>query len=561
MTKEQRLETGLFVMRLCIAIFFLVWSIQKLVVPEATQRIFERFYLFQIPIAASYAIGIVQTLVILMFLGGLFKTFSYGALLGMHAVSIISTYKQLLDPYKPTHLLFWAGVPVLAALIALFLLRDSDNFWTVKNSAKSSAKENLNFSKDFVLWQQQTLDILFSLSYRTGELSGYLKEIACDVSKLINIDLCVVTLCQQGFAKVLASSIDLGDNHSTQSLHGQLSGTVVDTGKNLIVENTQNCTEYGQAPEGFHAYLGIPLRTSQGEIIGTICSFHKKTRRFSTQEVNIVELFAERAATAIDNYHLYQQQRQFNQILESEVTRRTEELRTAQAKLVEQERLAAIGEFAAGIIHEIRNPFTTMKMGLNYFNKLDLSTQAKERLFLALDEANRLERLLKEILLYAKPQTLSLSQIYINELINKLLESLRIMPEAIGRNIEFYAANNETKIEGDEDKIKQVLINLVRNACEAVDSGDTVKLLVDSNVNLKQVCIQVRNGGSPIPPEILPKLTLPFFSTKSSGTGLGLAIVKRIVDAHGGEFLIESNTESVTTVTVKLPISSSTSVI
>jgi signal transduction histidine kinase len=556
MTKEQRLEIGLFVIRLCIGIFFLAWSIQKLVVPEATQKIFERFYLFQIPITASYVIGIVQTLVILVFVAGFFKTFSYGALLGMHAVSLISTYKQLLDPYKPTNLLFWAGVPVLAALFALFLLRDSDNFLAFQNSAKSNVKENLIFIKNSNLWQQKILDTLFSLNYRTGDLSGYLKEIACDVSKLINIDLCVITLCQQGFARVLASSIDWeGNNNSTQPLHDQLTGTVIETGQNLIVENTLTCTEYGQAPKGIHAYLGIPLRTPQGQVIGTICSFHKKTRKFSTQEIKIVELFAERAATAIDNYHLYQQQRQFNQMLESEVARRTGELKAAQVKLVEQECLAAIGEFAAGIIHEIRNPFTTIKMGLNYFYKLDLSAQAKERLVLALDEANRLERLLKEILLYAKPQTLRLSQIDINELINKVLESMRVMPEAIDRHIEFYPAKNETKIEGDEDKIKQVLINLVQNACEAVDSGDTVKLQVNSNANLKQVCIQVHNGGSPIPPEVLPKLTQPFVSTKSSGTGLGLAIVKRIVDAHDGEFLIESNIESGTTVTLKLPIS------
>ena len=76
---------------------------------------------------------------------------------------------------------------------------------------------------------------------------------------------------------------------------------------------------------------------------------------------------------------------------------------------------------------------------------------------------------------------------------------------------------------------------------------------VDTNLNLKEVCIQVHNGGKPIPPNILPLLTQPFFSTKSSGTGLGLAITKRIVEAHNGEFLIESNPEEGTLVTVKLP--------
>ncbi|MDJ0619427.1 MAG: ATP-binding protein [Calothrix sp. MO_192.B10] len=414
----------------------------------------------------------------------------------------------------------------------------------------------MSLSRNFEQWRQQKiLDVLFSLSYRTGELSGYLKEIACDVSKLIEIDVCVVTLCQQGFAKVLASSIDLNEeDNSTHSLHGQLTGTVVNTGQNLIVENTKYCTEYGQAPEGINAYLGIPLCTYQGEVIGTICSFHKKPRKFSAQEIDIVELFAERAATAIDNYHLYQQQRQFNQTLEAEVARRTEELRVAQAKLVEQERLAAIGEFAASIIHEIRNPFSTIKLGLNYFNKLDLSPQAQKRLLLALEEAKRLERLLQEILVYAKPQTLKLSRLNINDCIHQILEVLRNMPEAIDKNIEFNPGNTDPTIEGEEDKIKQVLINIVQNACEAVSSGDIVKLQVNTNLNLQEIYIQVINGGKPIPPDILPLLTQPFFSTKSSGTGLGLAITKRIVEAHNGEFLIESNGESGTLVTVKLPM-------
>ena len=102
-------------------------------------------------------------------------------------------------------------------------------------------------------------------------------------------------------------------------------------------------------------------------------------------EINFAELFAERAATAIDNYQLYQQQLQFSQTLEAEVLQRTEELRTAQRKLIEKERLAAIGEFSSCIIHEIRNPLTTIKMGLNSFKKLDLSKLYQERLSLALE--------------------------------------------------------------------------------------------------------------------------------------------------------------------------------
>lgn len=407
-------------------------------------------------------------------------------------------------------------------------------------------------------WQleQQTLEVLSSLSYRTGELNSYLKEIACGISRLIGVDWSVVTLCQEGFERVLASSIDIGEAaEQSYSLHGLLTGTVVQTGQCLMVEDTRFCKqEYGKPPEGYRSYLGVPLRPPHGEVIGTICSFHKKPRKYNAIEVRIVEMFAERAATAIDNYYLYKQQQQFNEMLEAEVAKRTEELRVAQAKLMEQARLVAIGEFAAIIVHEIRNPLTTIKMGLNHFKRLDLSEPSKERLYLSLDEANRLERLLREILLYAKPQMLKLTELELNKFITEILESLREMPEALGRQIEFLPAPTEAKVLVDEDKLKQVLINIVRNACEAIAEGETVELQVEHFLNSHQIGIQIHNGGDPIPSEVLLKLTEPFYTTKSSGTGLGLAIVKRIIDAHGGQLSIQSSTAEGTTVSVLLPM-------
>jgi len=550
MTDEKRLEIGLFVMRLSISVFFLALIIPRLLAVEAIQGFFPGFYLFETTVVSYPILFFISTLII-VFLAGLYKTFSYGALLGMQLVLVLSMYKVILEPSNPTYALFWASIPLTGILITLFLLRENDYFFTVDNRRIQKIKllNNGNWYH-----KHRTLEILSSLSHRTGEFNLYLKQIANGVGELIDVDSSVITICQEGFAQILASNVDIANNNSHQSLHGQLTGTVVENGQILIVEDTESCKKYGQAPEGCRAYLGIPLRTSQGRVIGTICCFHGKPRKFSAQEIEILELFAERAATAIDNHHLYQQQRQFNQILETEVTTKTEELRAAQAKLVEQERLAAIGEFAASIIHEIRNPFCTIKIVLEYFNKLDLSEQVKKRLILAVDEAKRLEKLLEEILLYAKPHILDISQININECIHKILELQENLPGTINKKIDFYPAAEELKIQGDENKIKQVLINIVQNACEAVNSGEEVKLQVDSNLNRKEVCIQIRNGGEPIPAENLPLLTQPFFSTKSSGTGLGLAITKRIVEAHNGEFLIESNAEDGTLVTVKLPL-------
>jgi len=404
-------------------------------------------------------------------------------------------------------------------------------------------------------WQRerQAMAILSSLSYRTGELNCYLHDIACAVSQLVDVDWTVVTICQEGFENVLASSLDMGDSPRVYTLHGRLINIVMQKRCTVAVKDAITQPEYGKPAPGYRAYLGVPLRTAESEIIGTVCSFHRQPREFTPDEIQIVELFAERAATAIDHYHLYQQQSQFNEALEAEVQKRTEELRVAQVKLVEQERLAAIGEFAAMIVHEIRNPLSTIFMGLKYFKKIVLAPSAQERLVLALDEASRLERLLNEILQYAKPQVLQLVELEINEFIRKLLATIREMPEVQERQIEFMPASTGVKILGDEDKLKQVFINLVGNACEGISAGEVVKWEVDS-ADTEQVYIRVHNGGEPIPAAVLPKLTQPFCSTKADGTGLGLAITKRIVNAHGGTLLIQSAPEIGTIVSVKLPL-------
>ncbi len=171
--------------------------------------------------------------------------------------------------------------------------------------------------------EQRALELLSNLNYRTGELARYLQDIATGVSELTSVDWSVVTFCQDGTERILASSIELGDlGDQVYSLHGTLTGTIVETGTCLVVENTMTCRDYGEAPTGYHAYLGVPLRTSEGKIIGTVCSFHQQPRQFTPAEIELVKIFAERAATAIDNYQIYQSQQALNAQLRAEIQER-----------------------------------------------------------------------------------------------------------------------------------------------------------------------------------------------------------------------------------------------
>ncbi|MEM9806734.1 MAG: HAMP domain-containing sensor histidine kinase, partial [Cyanobacteria bacterium P01_D01_bin.56] len=201
-------------------------------------------------------------------------------------------------------------------------------------------------------------------------------------------------------------------------------------------------------------------------------------------------------------------------------------------------------------VHEVRNPLTTVMMGLNALHNTQLDERNTMRLGLALGEAQRLESLLNEILLYAKPQTLQTTSVNLAQLTRDVVATLQAQPLAQNRSIVLKNLPQNILVQGDADKLKQVLINLIGNACEAIDPGNTVTCHLEET--LQQVHLRIHNGGTPIPADILPKLTQPFFTTKNTGTGLGLPIVKRIVEAHQGLFKIESTTGNGTTTTVTL---------
>jgi len=217
-------------------------------------------------------------------------------------------------------------------------------------------------------------------------------------------------------------------------------------------------------------------------------------------------------------------------------------------------RLAEIGELTAMIVHEVRNPLTTVLMGLNALKQSELSARSQMRLQLALDESDRLQRLLNEILLYAKEQRLDLHPIDLNQLLREVVDSLRSHPPMCDRQLTVHHTAEPVWIEGDRDKLKQVMINLISNACEAVGRNDPVDCRLFVEQTPDSVILQTHNGGPPIPPDVLPTLTRPFVTTKSSGNGLGLAITKRIVDAHQGRLAIASSAQDGTIVTITLPM-------
>jgi signal transduction histidine kinase len=218
-------------------------------------------------------------------------------------------------------------------------------------------------------------------------------------------------------------------------------------------------------------------------------------------------------------------------------------------QLVESTRLASIGQFASGIVHEIRNPLATISLALEHLKDLTgLPGSTHKRVDLADNEVRRLERLLDDILLYAKPLTLSRRSLDIDELIADVIGGMGQDSAPI-----VFRSDPCPAVSADPDRIRQVLINLLRNAQQASPTGASVQVRCRPSTG-HRVEVEIRNGGEPIPEQTLARIFEPFFTSKPGGTGLGLPIVQRIVDAHGGQITLESDTQNGTRALLTLPV-------
>lgn len=221
-------------------------------------------------------------------------------------------------------------------------------------------------------------------------------------------------------------------------------------------------------------------------------------------------------------------------------------------ELTENARLAAIGQFTSGIVHEIRTPLSTIGLVLDHLATLEgLPPGGQRRVELARAETQRLGRLMEDILLYAKPLTLERRPLRLAALLDELAETAVADPRL---HLDRDALEALPELPLDRDRMLQVLNNLVRNALEA--NGDDprgVRVTGALDGERDEVRLVVENGGEPIPPDLMPHLFEPFYTSKRGGTGLGLAIVRRIVEAHGGRIEIQSDALDGTHVTVTLP--------
>ena len=225
-----------------------------------------------------------------------------------------------------------------------------------------------------------------------------------------------------------------------------------------------------------------------------------------------------------------------------------------------RQRLAAVGEMAAGIAHEIRNPLASMSGSIQILRQeLPLTEDQAQLMDIVLRESERLNDTIRSFLAYARPQRFSIARLDVRRVLNDAAVLLRNSSEVLdGHVIEVKVPPTEVAFEADENQIRQIVWNLATNGLRAMRNGGRLTLgaRVDPGVeeSLDSVVVDVSDEGVGIPAEELDAIFQPFRSSFSKGTGLGLAIVHRIVSDYGGEIHVSSTPGQGTTVSVRLPV-------
>jgi PAS domain S-box-containing protein len=291
------------------------------------------------------------------------------------------------------------------------------------------------------------------------------------------------------------------------------------------------------------SWLGVPLLV-RDQVIGMLALDRTTVHPFTAEECDLALSFAHQAAMAIENARLY-----------GDLQQQMEQLKQAQLQLLQTAKLAAVGELAAGVAHEINNPLT------NVLGYAELLLQDKPEghpdagdLRTIATEARRARDIVRNLLDFARQTRPQRQPSNVNEILRQTLSVIRYHLEKSGIVITEDYAGVLPQIPLDEGQIKQVLLNLITNAAHAMPDGGTLRLRTMRTGD--EVTITVADTGAGIPPELLEHIFDPFFTTKPTGTGLGLSVSLGIVQNHGGRITVESTVGAGSTFTLWLPVTS-----
>ena len=296
---------------------------------------------------------------------------------------------------------------------------------------------------------------------------------------------------------------------------------------------------------GNTAAVAVPM-VARGRTLGLLLVACAEVRNWTPEQVEVAEVLAAQASVALENARLFE-----------ELRKAYEELKGAQERIIRSEKMAMLGTFASGLAHEVRNPLNSIGLQLSILERrigrceVGLARQMAELVGIIREEIRRLDSLVGDFLLFSRTNRIQFAPTSLDSILEEVLTLLEPEAREAGIGLQLQRGVEPLpRMRVDAEKMKQVFINLMRNALEAVSDGGLVRVLTSASNG--KVSVAVEDDGPGLP-EGLDVFQL-FVTTKPKGTGLGLSIVQQIVLQHGGEVAASSEPGRGARFTVTLPI-------
>jgi signal transduction histidine kinase len=298
-------------------------------------------------------------------------------------------------------------------------------------------------------------------------------------------------------------------------------------------------------------FVSVPLIV-ENEVIGVIVADNLYSDKpIDESRVTLLNLFANQAAIAVERTHTYKNMAEQKSALERALI----ELRRTQKQLIHSERLATVGKMAAHVAHEIRNPLVTIGGFANSMLKGNKSHQdIRETAGIITNEVRRLEKILSNVLDFSRVPKPNFKRANINEVIISACHLIEEETDTSQIHCTKTLDDSIPEFYFDPEQIKQVMLNILRNAIQSLNKAGGSITIKSQHVNEQEIEVQISDTGSGVRKEMLDNIFNPFFTTRPDGTGLGLAICQQIISDHGGLIRAESELGVGTTFYFTLPL-------